>query len=427
MITKTCRSGAICGLKPAVLMLPHVDREVFGTLKNCFAIFGAPKMHAFLSVNNCALKCGVLDPAQFLITIVGAGPAGAFAGHLLARKGCKVEIYEEHKDVGSPVQCTGLVTGSINKILEIDKRCIINKIDKVRIYSPDRRFISLKFREKNIILDRKRFDRFLADKAVKSGAKILLRHKVLGYDGKTLTIKDIGKNRLIRIKNSLVIGADGPNSIISKSFNSRKRRCWIGLQYRVKYNNDNAIEFYPFIGTFLWIVPEDKTTARIGIVGNNDVNHILDRFLQKRIGKDFRKKIIERQAGLIPRFDPLLKLQHKRAFLVGDAASLVKATTAGGIIQSLESSKILADSILYRKNYSRQLKKKVCKDLLAHLYMRKMMDKFNEKDWRRLVRCFSSPKMRKILEEIDRDHSVKMASKLLIKNPRLIYFLRYII
>lgn len=362
-----------------------------------------------------------------MITIVGAGPAGSFAGLLLAKKGKEVEIYEEHKEIGSPVQCTGLVTSSINNIIKVEKKCIVNRIDKVRIYSPNKRFISLRFKEKNLILDRKAFDKCIAEKAKKAGAKIFLKHKALSYSDNTIIIKDLSKNKSIKIRNSIVIGADGPNSLISKSFNKRKRKYWIGLQYKIRYKNDNAIEFYPFIGTFLWIVPENKEVARIGIVGNKDISHILDNFLKKKIGKDFRKKIIEKHAGLIPKFDPLLKLSRKKAFLVGDAASLVKATTAGGIIQSLESSRILADSISKRKNYSRQVKKILYKDLLAHLYMRKLMDKFNEKDWNRLVGCFSDKEMKEVLESVDRDRSAKLISKIIIRNPRILYFLKYII
>ena len=45
-----------------------------------------------------------------MITIVGAGPAGSYLAYLLAKQGEKVIVLEEHSAVGSPVQCTGIVT-----------------------------------------------------------------------------------------------------------------------------------------------------------------------------------------------------------------------------------------------------------------------------------------------------------------------------
>ena len=53
-----------------------------------------------------------------MIAIVGAGPAGSYLGHLLAKEGKDVCIFEEHSRIGSPVQCTGIVTHSIEKFLE---------------------------------------------------------------------------------------------------------------------------------------------------------------------------------------------------------------------------------------------------------------------------------------------------------------------
>lgn len=362
-----------------------------------------------------------------MISIVGAGPAGAFAASILAKKGFKVDIFEDHKSIGSPVQCTGLVTNSIAKLIKIDEDCIINKIDKVRIYAPDGNFISLRFKESNLVLDRSKFDRFIAEKAIKSGTVIHLQHKAIDYRNNVLLVKDIKKDKLLQIRDSIVIGADGPLSIISKSIGNKKQRFWVGLQYRIKYENSNEIEFYPYLGTFVWIVPENRKIARVGIIGHKYLDITLNDFLREKLGKGFKKRIIEVQGGLVPRFNPKIKLQKGKAFLVGDAATLVKATTAGGIIQSLESSKILADSIIRKKNYPKEIRKKMHKDLFVHLYMRNVMDKFSKKDWNRLVRYFSTKRMKKVLENMDRDYPSKMIPKMLINNPKILYFIKYIL
>ena len=39
------------------------------------------------------------------IAIIGAGPIGCYAGYLLAKVGNKVQIFENHSQVGLPIQC----------------------------------------------------------------------------------------------------------------------------------------------------------------------------------------------------------------------------------------------------------------------------------------------------------------------------------
>ena len=59
-----------------------------------------------------------------MITIVGAGPAGSYLAYLLVKKGEDVTIIEEHENIGNPVQCTGIVTDSIEKYVTLPKYTI---------------------------------------------------------------------------------------------------------------------------------------------------------------------------------------------------------------------------------------------------------------------------------------------------------------
>ena len=70
-----------------------------------------------------------------MITIVGAGPAGSYLAYLLAKQGKKVTLIEEHNSVGHPVQCTGIVTHSIEKFFKLKNEVIANKLDKVIVVS----------------------------------------------------------------------------------------------------------------------------------------------------------------------------------------------------------------------------------------------------------------------------------------------------
>ena len=98
----------------------------------------------------------------------------------IANSGKKVKIFEEHSKIGEPVQCTGIISNKFKEIIEPEPEFLINTITKTRIHSPNRRFIELKLKP-NYILDRTRFDSYLADKAREAGAKINLGNKFQGY------------------------------------------------------------------------------------------------------------------------------------------------------------------------------------------------------------------------------------------------------
>ena len=206
-----------------------------------------------------------------MISVIGAGPAGCYSAYLLAKEGKEVNIYEEHNEIGKPLHCTGIVTSSLGKIIELKKGFVANRINKVRVYAPGNSFIELRLKNENIILDRAKFDQHLADKAKKEGARIFLEHKFLGYKNKELIIKDVKKNNIKKIKKDILIGADGPLSQVARAFNFGKTDYWTGVQIRAKIKNDNAVEFYPYIGEYAWVVPENKDIARIGLVGSRDI------------------------------------------------------------------------------------------------------------------------------------------------------------
>ena len=56
-----------------------------------------------------------------MINIIGAGPAGLHTAYLLAKAGKEVNVFEEHKEIGLPVQCTGITTSHLKKFTEIKK------------------------------------------------------------------------------------------------------------------------------------------------------------------------------------------------------------------------------------------------------------------------------------------------------------------
>jgi len=256
----------------------------------------------------------------------------------------------------------------------------------LRTINPDSNFIDVKL-DDNIILDRARFDQYLMEKAENAGAKFFLSHRFLGYKDNIIKAQNIKSNMIKDIKTDYLIGADGPLSDVAKSAGLKcKKDFLIGIQARVRLNNQNIVEFYPFIKEYAWVVPESKDIVRIGLATRKNPKKELDKFLIKRLKK---YDIIDMQAGLIPMYNPKIKTQKDNVCLVGDAAAMVKATTGGGIIQGMIAARALADSIINKKKYHKEWKKAVGKDLLIHLKMREIMGKFSTQDWNYLIKLFN--------------------------------------
>ena len=369
------------------------------------------------------------------VIVIGAGPAGGFSAYLLAKAGHDVQVFEEHETIGEPVACTGVITGDVMaRRLQLPKELIVNKIAKARIIAPNNEFIEVKLKS-DIIIDRAGLDRHISQMAKDAGAKYYMNHRFEAFeDGNSnsekgkmqkiiVAMKDKTKNELKRIETDYVIGADGPVSAVAKSAGLfGNRQFYSGIQVTIPVKNDNVIDFYPSGEGIAWLVPENNGIARVGIAAKKEANSYFRKFITAVVGEGFEKKIIGWQAGPIPLYDPKLKSATRdgRVLLVGDAATMVKAPTLGGINQSLIGAEAVAAAITENKNYEGLWKKKMGMDLYLSLLMRKAMERFSNRDYNELVSTFKKEKNRQLLEKYDRDEPRKFALKLLLKEPKLI-------
>src|SRR3989338_2721055 len=262
-----------------------------------------------------------------MIAIIGACPAGNYLGYLLAKAGKEVTIIEEHSEIGKPVQCTGIVTGSIEKFVRLPRSVIANRCEKVVVVSKNRRMTA---NTDEIVMWRNKFDEFLGDLAVNAGAKMLLNHKFVSLTKNSISVKDKNDNgRIKEIKAEKIIGADGPSSPVAKAAGiPHQNKFYIGMQAKVKHKME-ASEFETHFGQdyprfFGWVVPESEDTVRLGIGAASNAQPLFYRFLEKVTGK---KEICCWESGLIPIYNPSQQIQKGNVYLIGDAATQVKATT----------------------------------------------------------------------------------------------------
>lgn len=371
------------------------------------------------------------------IAVVGAGPAGGFSAYLLAKAGYEVSVFEEHTTIGEPVACTGVITGDVMaQRLQLPKELIVNRIAKARIIAPNKEHVEVKLKN-DIIIDRAGFDRHISEMAKDEGAQFFTNRRFEKFEygnsgdssekkGKKriiAAVKDKANGEIKKVETYYLIGADGPISAVAKAAGLfGERQFYSGIQVTIPVDNDNVIDFYPSKEGIAWVVPENEKVARVGIAARREANSYFRKFITAVAGEGYEKKIIGWQAGPIPLYDPKLKSATKdgRILLVGDAATMVKAPTLGGINQSLIGAEAAATAITEKKDYEGLWRKKMGKDLYLSLLMRKAMERFSDEDYNCLVETFKKEKNRAILESYDRDEPRKFALKLVMREPKLL-------
>lgn len=354
-----------------------------------------------------------------MISIIGAGPAGSYAAYLLAKKGKEVIVYEDGNKIGDPIQCSGVITPAIDNVLKVKNKVIINRINKVRFFSPDGNSFEVNIKP-DYVYDRNKLDRHIASLAEKAGVKFKLNHRFESYghiNRDELKLKfSNGKS----YNTNLLIGADGPFSKVAQSanlFNGRK--FIIGLQARckAKIEDKGRVDIFLGYGEFGWSIPEDEYTSRIGVVSETNPQNDF-----KKLIKKLNAEIINYQSGMIPLYNPKIKTQTDKVYLIGDAATMIKQATHGGLLFSMIAAEELAKAITENKDYEKLWKKRIGFDLWLNLKIRNILCKFSHEDYNELVSLFSQDKLRDILSQNVRDFPSKFLFKMIIKEPRLLKF-----
>lgn len=297
------------------------------------------------------------------VHVVGAGPAGSFAAITALRNGKNVLLSEEHKKVGTPVHCSGLVSSSgLARLSDVVawKKIIKNKIMRANVHGKSEHFCLSFPAPKAYVIDRGEFDRLAAEKYLDEGGNLALSHKV---------------QKISDLKSKNIIGADGPISTVSRIFSFPKIEnycaCWQG-EFSHSSPDTGAVEvfFNPdlcpgFIG---WIIPLDSETAEIGlgVSCKKDLHLAKKEFLHKL---KISKKPFSEFSALIPLSARRITGKQSggyNACLCGDSAGQVKATTGGGIFFGTQCARIAAQKFERPHAYEKKWREKYGADLALH-------------------------------------------------------------
>jgi len=388
---------------------------------------------------------GTLD-----VAVVGAGPAGSRTARLLAEAGFSVAVFEEHSEVGRPVQCAGLLSDRVFSELG-EEVAVLNSVSGARIHSPSGHVLAFDAggpRAK--VVDRAAFDQALAHRAIDAGASLHMGRRVIearaSSSGCSLMVRETGfaGASVEELVCRAIVGADGPSSQVRRSLGfSRPRHKLIGYQvafYSPELIPTDHVDLFGgrdvAPGFFAWVVPRDEHSGLVGLAsepGGMPPKARLEAFMARDAFREMLPGIqpTAYHAGAIP-LGPIHRPVADRAVLVGDAAAQAKATSGGGVypglvaarhasaalVNALEEGDLSARALSsYCKAFDREVGAELTKAARLRRSFRAMSDKMLDD----LIVALDDPELLDtIVSEGDIEFPSRLVRALLRRSPRLV-------
>lgn len=397
------------------------------------------------------------------VIIVGAGPTGSTAAEIIGRAGYDVLVLEEHRKVGSPVHCTGKISENAVRELDLKRVGVVNKVKGAVFFSPSSKSFRLERKDTQaLILNRKIFDKWLSDKAVKSGVFLLTgaRAKDVEVKPSRVSVK-FDSNGVEKVATSkVVIGADGASSIIAKRlglYSKNTQLIKIGVQRQITeidVLDPKLVELYfgrkYAHGFFAWIVPTGDDSVRVGL----GLNPMLGKYAFKYLDKFIKRHPIASlklvggslrivSTHVIPTGGTLSRTICDGVIIVGDAAGQIKSTTGGGLYYGMISAKMAAQTIcealensfkgvvtvemLFK--YEKLWREKLFKEIKFSVRARRFLDALSDKEFSYLFEAIMQDKtiLKGVIDKGDIDWQSRSKTalrpllKVLLRRPIILW------
>jgi len=380
------------------------------------------------------------------VCIIGGSIAGNYLCFLLSKTKLKIAVIEEHKEIGLPVQCAGIVSQKLSQLIELPQEIVQNRVDKVKLVAPSGKFIRLSGNERPYIIDRAALDKLFYER-IKEYTNITyyleerfksFKYRYLVQEKKQIIIVETSKRRLSA---KILVGCDGPLSSVAKLMDIKFNKLY-ATQIRIQGNfrDDEVVMYFDprWKELFGWIIPEGSNNIyRIGLASVKNVARNFRVFLKNL--KIDSLKAIEHQGGIIP-YGTLNKSTFDNVLLLGDSACQVKATTGGGIIMLLTCAKYAANCIIkcfnmnnfsssfIRRFYERPSRSTIGKQLKIHYLIRTVLELFTNYDYEKMFQMIKTSKIENLISIYgDMDFPKGLLTKL-IKNPLFLsFFIKFIL
>lgn len=290
------------------------------------------------------------------VLIIGAGPAGLMAARKAAGKGYSVLILEKERDLGVK-PCAEAIAESDFGAAEIpaSSQFITNIIGGACIFPQDESK-STKIIGKGYVLNKPLFLYALASKAVSQGAELFMGgevRQIVLENGRAVAAKYEHNGQMSQTSFRILIGADGADSITSRSLGIDRSKCEAipTVQYvmvncnipeekmiRLYFGDDVAPKGYA------WIFPKNEYAANVGIgVQGFPAKPFLGKFIRNHPGIFGKASIIKEGGGLVPVGNQIQTVKEN-VMLCGDSAGQVIQVTGAGIGTSMIAGSVAGET-----------------------------------------------------------------------------------
>jgi geranylgeranyl reductase family protein len=327
------------------------------------------------------------------IAIVGAGPAGAWAAMLLARRGHSVTLIDSQVPWEKP--CGGGVTAkALSSFGVFESSLPRTNIERITIYFGDTRSVSVTPQESVAVLSRRELSRYLISETEKAGVT-LLKERVTQIDRVQRRWHLTTRNS--SVQSDFLIGADGATSLVRRSVGEglQPEDLCVTLGYLIpgSFPSHMKIYFVPSFEGYIWSFPRPTHTS-YGLITRSEpgwtarAKMLLSNFIAADLGTEVLEQA-EFYSAPVPCLGPRSWKKNQIAgdgwALIGDAAGLVDPITGEGIYYAFKSAQILADTIDKPEQYAPKVGHEIVRELAraSRIYKRFYRGRFLGADFKK--------------------------------------------
>lgn len=324
-----------------------------------------------------------MTSTHYDVIVVGTGPSGAVAAYELARAGMSTLLLEKAR-LPRYKTCGGGITYKSVRALPFSIEPVVERtLHKVDFsWQTGRSYVVGSRKPLVYMVQRSRFDNYLAQKAVEAGA-VLMDETSVKSAALTGTGVSVQTSRGA-FTGGYLVGADGATGRIARSLDLMSDRMALAaVESEVEVEPGTMDYWYDKLGLDLgelrasygWVFPKgDHLSVGVGGLPTfSDYGSRLKQYDEKHTAARSPgvTRVLRSHGYLLPCKRPGASVQRGRAVLVGDAAGLVEAFTGEGIYWAIRSAQIASKSILYSADrgkpllYSKQLNSVLMPDLIS--------------------------------------------------------------
>lgn len=322
-----------------------------------------------------------METKKFDVVIVGAGPAGCAAAHVLSGNGLKIAILDKDTFPRDKI-CGDAFGADVTKQFHVLGKGLVKKLEQfsekipsngVRFFTPNHHTLDIEFtvpKDKyggGFVAKRMDFDNlFFSEITALPDVEIFQNQPVISANANAENISIT--TATVTFEASMALGADGAQSILNKRLTNNKiekdHYCAGVRQYYSNvtgFHPANHIELHFYkdiLPGYLWIFPLPGNQANVGL---GMLSSVISK--KKMNLKEEMENLIATHPVIKERFKDAVPLENIQGFglplgsqkrsisgnrflLLGDAAGLIDPFTGEGIANAIRSGRIAAAHVL---------------------------------------------------------------------------------